>query len=81
MQVQRVKLIIKNMELLLEQLKLELEEPDTNQSTIQNERREYSNTISIRDLLLPEEYEEPEYREEPDLNLPNVHVRWRNNDV
>jgi len=69
------------MELLLEQLKLELEEPDTNQSTIQNERREYSNTISIRDLLLPEEYEEPEYREEPDLNLPNVHVRWRNNDV
>ena len=39
------------------------------------------NFIDIRDLLTPEDYEEPDYYEEPDDDLPNVSVRWRNDDV
>jgi hypothetical protein len=75
MNSERVKLIIKNMELLLAQLKLECDEEEA------PPKRQKENFIDIRDLLKPEEYEEPEYYEEPDDNLPNVSVRWRNDDV
>ena len=76
MNSERVKLIIKNMELLLAQLKLEYEEEKP------TPKRNKENFIDIRDLLTPEEYEEPEYYEEPDDDdLPNVSVRWRNDDV
>ena len=75
MNSERVKLIIKNMELLLAQLKLEYEEEKP------APKRNKENFIDIRDLLTPEEYEEPEYYEEPENDLPNVSVRWRNDDV
>lgn len=65
---ERVKLIIKNIELLLEQLKLEFSE--TNQS---------SNTIHIKDLITKDDYEDPDYYEEPDDDIP-INLRWRNTD-
>ena len=71
MKNERIKLIIKNMELLLEQLKLEFE--DTVDSS--------SNLIHIKDLITKDDYEDPDYYEESDHNLPNVSVRWRNEDV
>lgn len=71
MKNERIKLIIKNMELLLEQLKLEFE--DTADSS--------SNLIHIKDLITKDDYEDPDYHEESDYNLPNVSVRWRNSDV
>lgn len=75
MNSERVKLIIKNMELLLAQLKLEYDEEDP------TPKRSKENFIDIRELLRPEEYEEPEYYEEPEDELPNVSVRWRTTDV
>jgi hypothetical protein len=75
MNPERVKLIIKNMELLLAQLKLEYDEEEP------TPKRQKENFIDIRDLLRLEEYEEPEYYEEPEDDLPNVSVRWRNDDV
>lgn len=52
MNKQKVNLIIKNMELLIQSLKLELEEE--------------SNTIKIQDLIgTPIDNYEPEYYEEP----------------
>ena len=74
MKNERIKLIIKNMELLLAQLKLEMEEdlsPTSNK-----------NTIDIRDLITKDDYEEPPYYEEAENYLPNVSLRWRNqNDL
>lgn len=74
MKNERIKLIIKNMELLLAQLKLEMEEdlsPTSNK-----------NTIDIRDLITKDDYEEPPYYEEAEDYLPNVSLRWRNqNDL
>ena len=72
MKNERVKLIIKNIELLLEQLKLEAIDEEVTQS---------KNVIDIRDLITKDDYEDPEYYEEPEFNLPNVSVRWRNEDV
>lgn len=72
MKNERVKLIIKNIELLLEQLKLEAVDEEVTQS---------KNVIDIRDLITKDDYEDPEYYEEPEFNLPNVSVRWRNEDV
>jgi hypothetical protein len=60
------------MELLLEQLKLEFEESPQESS---------NNLIHIQDLITKDDYEDPDYYEEPDRNLPNVSVRWRNDDV
>jgi hypothetical protein len=73
MKNERIKLIIKNIELLLEQLKLECidDEPEVPPS----------NLIHIKDLITKDDYEDPDYYEEPDRNLPNVSVRWRNDDV
>jgi hypothetical protein len=75
MNSERVKLIIKNMELLLAQLKLEYEEEAP------QPKKSKENFIDIRDLLRPEEYDEPDYYEESDDDLPNVSVRWRKDDV
>lgn len=73
MKNERIKLIIKNMELLLQQLKMEFDEPITEKS---------ENVIHIKDLITKDDYEDPDYYEEPDFNLPNVSVRWRNeNDI
>lgn len=74
MKNERVKLIIKNIELLLEQLKLEAIDEEV--APIKTK-----NVIDIRDLITKDDYEEPEYYEEPEFNLPNVSVRWRNEDV
>ena len=79
MRDERVKLIIKNMDLLLKQLKLEFEEDHTPEPNKPNAKE--SNMISIQDLLMPEDYVEPEYYEESDNDLPNVSIRWRNDDV
>jgi hypothetical protein len=68
MKNERVKLIIKNMELLLEQLKLEFEESPQESS---------NNLIHIKDLITKDDYEDPNYLEEPEVNLPNVSLRWR----
>ena len=76
MNSERVKLIIKNMELLLAQLKLEYEEEE-----VPTSKRNKENFIDIQELIRPEEYDEPDYCEESDAYLPNVSVRWRNNDV
>ena len=72
MKNERVKLIIKNIELLLEQLKLEAIDEEVTQS---------KNVIDIRDLITKDDYEDPEYYEEPEFKLPNVSIRWRNEDV
>jgi hypothetical protein len=72
MKNERIRLIIKNIELLLEQLKLE---------AIDEEVAPSKNVIDIRDLITKDNYEDPEYYEEPEFNLPNVSVRWRNDDV
>jgi hypothetical protein len=74
MKNERVRLIIKNIELLLEQLKLEATDEEI--MPTKNE-----NVIDIRDLITKDDYEDPEYYEEPEFNLPNVAVRWRNEDV
>jgi hypothetical protein len=74
MRNERIKLIIKNIELLLEQLKLEA----IDEEVIPAKNK---NVIDIRDLITKDDYEEPEYHEEPEFNLPNVSVRWRNEDV
>jgi hypothetical protein len=74
MKNERVKLIIKNIELLLEQLKLEVINEEV--APVKNK-----NVIDIRDLITKDDYEDPEYYEEPEFNLPNVSVRWRNEDV
>jgi hypothetical protein len=74
MRDERVKLIIKNMELLLEQLKLEFEDEES--------KKENRNIIHINDIITKDDYEEPEYYEEFDDVLPNVSLRWRNkNDL
>jgi len=73
MKNERIKLIIKNIELLLEQLKLEVIDEEV--LPIENK-----NVIDIRDLITKDDYEEPEYYEDPDY-LPNVSVKWRNTDV
>jgi hypothetical protein len=74
MRDERVKLIIKNMELLLEQLKLEFEDEES--------KKENKNIIHINDIITKDDYEEPEYYEESDDFLPNVSLRWRNkNDL
>lgn len=62
---ERVKLIIKNIELLLEQLKLEVIEESPKE-----------NVIHISELLTKDDYEEPDYYEEPE-NFPTSPVRWR----
>lgn len=73
MKDERIKLIIKNMELLLQQLKMEFDEPITEKG---------ENIIHIKDLITKDDYEDPDYYEEPDFGLPNVSVRWRNeNDI
>ena len=74
MRNERIKLIIKNIELLLEQLKLEA----VDEEVIPAKNK---NVIDIRDLITKDDYEDPEYYEEPEFNLPNVSVRWRNEDV
>jgi hypothetical protein len=74
MKNERIRLIIKNIELLLEQLKLEATDEEI--MPTKNE-----NVIDIRDLITKDDYEDPEYYEEPEFNLPNVSVRWRNDDV
>jgi hypothetical protein len=74
MKNERIRLIIKNIELLLEQLKLEATDEEI--MPTKNE-----NVIDIRDLITKDDYEDPEYYEEPEFNLPNVAVRWRNEDV
>jgi hypothetical protein len=74
MKNERIRLIIKNIELLLEQLKLEADDEEV--VPAKNE-----NVIDIRDLITKDDYEDPEYYEEPEFNLPNVAVRWRNEDV
>jgi len=74
MKNERIKLIIKNIELLLEQLKLEVIDEEV--LPIENK-----NVIDIRDLITKDDYEEPEYYEDPDDYLPNVSVKWRNIDV
>ncbi|QGT54984.1 hypothetical protein b23_0378 [Synechococcus phage B23] len=79
MRDERIKLIIKNIDLLLRQLKLEFEEDVEPELT--EEKSNKSNLISIRDLLMPEDYEEPPYYEEPEKDLPNISVRWRNKNV
>jgi hypothetical protein len=79
MRDERIKLIIKNMDLLLRQLKLEFEEDVEPELT--EEKSNKSNLISIRDLLMPEDYEEPPYYEEPEKDLPNISVRWRKENV
>lgn len=74
MKNERIKLIIKNMELLLAQLKLEMEEDLSSTAN--------KNTIDIRDLITKDDYEEPPYYEEAEDYLPNVSLRWRNqNDL
>ena len=60
MNAEKINLIIKNMELLIESLKLEITE----------EQKEKSNVISLQDLFEAERkkidtYEEPDYYEEP----------------
>jgi hypothetical protein len=60
MNAEKINLIIKNMELLIESLKLEIAE----------EQKEKSNVISLQDLFEQERkkidtYEEPDYYEEP----------------
>ena len=71
MKNERIKLIIKNIELLLEQLKLEVtDDPPVNE-----------NVIHINELLTKDDYEDPEYYEEPDVTYPNVSVRWRDSDA
>lgn len=52
------------MELLLQQLKLEMEEPQ-------------SNTIHINELITQDDYDEPDYYEEDENDLPNVSLKWR----
>ncbi|QGT54619.1 hypothetical protein b3_0384 [Synechococcus phage B3] len=79
MRDERIKLIIKNIDLLLRQLKLEFGEDVEPELT--EEKSNKSNLISIRDLLMPEDYEEPPYYEEPEKDLPNISVRWRNKNV
>ncbi len=74
MKNERIKLIIKNIELLLEQLKLEAIDEEVMPA-------KNKNVIDIRDLITKDDYEDPEYYEEPEFNLPNVSVRWRNEDV
>jgi hypothetical protein len=74
MKNEKVKLIIKNIELLLEQLKLEAIDEEV--APVKSK-----NVIDIRDLITKDDYEDPEYYEEPEFNLPNVSVRWRNEDV
>jgi hypothetical protein len=74
MKNERIRLIIKNIELLLEQLKLEATDEEI--MPTKNE-----NVIDIRDLITKDDYEDPEYYEDPEFNLPNVAVRWRNEDV
>ena len=64
MKNERVKLIIKNMELLLQQLKLEMDEPQ-------------SNTIHINELITQDDYDEPDYYEESENDLPSVSLKWR----
>jgi hypothetical protein len=74
MRNERIKLIIKNIELLLEQLKLEAIDEEIMPA-------KNKNVIDIRDLITKDDYEDPEYYEEPEFNLPNVSTRWRNEDV
>jgi hypothetical protein len=73
MKNERIKLIIKNIELLLEQLKLEY---------IDDEPEKYSNNlIHIKDLITKDDYNDPDYYEESERDLPNVSLKWRNTDV
>lgn len=60
MNAEKINLIIRNMELLIESLKLEIAE----------EQKEKNNVISLQDLFEAERkkidtYEEPDYYEEP----------------
>ena len=55
MRSERVKLILRNMELLMEQLKLELDDED---EVLPN------NVIHIKDLITKDDYEDPDYYEE-----------------
>jgi hypothetical protein len=55
MHKERIKLILRNMELLMAQLKLELEDED---EVVPN------NVIHIKDLITRDDYQDPDYYEE-----------------